>query len=979
MSEALGRSAVSGDIDRQVAEVVAEITDRLHGGESVDVAGYITRYPELADRLRPLLAALDLLARFSSSGGAGEESAGAVGVEEMCGTLGDFRIVREVGRGGMGIVYEAEQISLGRRVALKVLPFAATMDPRHLQRFHNEARAAASLDHPHIVHVHAVGCERAVHFYAMQFIDGQTLAATIADLRQRGGKPAIPQEQPTTPHVPVAPAADTAERAAASTERPALGAAYFRRVAEWGIQAAEALDHAHQLGIVHRDMKPANLLVDGRGGLWVTDFGLAHIQSDVRLTMTGDLVGTLRYMSPEQALAKRVVIDHRTDVYSLGATLYELLTLEPAFTGIDRQELLRQIAFEEPKVPRRVNKAIPAELETIVLKAMEKNPAERYTTANELASDLRRFLVDEPIRARPAGVARRLRKWSRRHRAAVATAAVCLLVTVPALVGGAGWVMGDRSGRRREAEGKVQEALAEAVPGLRAGDPQDPTLIAALQRAEAQMGTGVVGPGLRAQVEQLRRDRDMLAQLEEARMGRAENPLLPETERSYVAAFVGYGLDVTTLSHEKAADRVRASSVCDRLIVALDDWALVRHQLKQTDGELREVANLADDDPWRRRLRAVVEHRDRAALEGLAGEDETSGQPPANMLLLARALTNAGSWAAAERLLRGAQAGRPGDVGTNFDLADCLLLKNEPPRKKSPDAAELAEAIRSYQAALALRPRSHSVYYQLGYAFQRLGRWAEAEVAYRKAIDLKPDDTNASSNLFGLLQDQGKDEEAIAVARQAIAVNDGAFVRHNSIGVILLRRGDLDEAAAEFREAIRLKPNFVAPHLNLGLALERLGRLAEAQAAFRRGIALQPDNATFHSALGNALNAQGKKAEAEAAYRKASEIEQGKKARAEAACRKAVDICPDDPVAHFNLGNTLRSVPGHVDEAIRELRDAIRLKQDYAEAHTALVEALSSKGDRDGAIAECREAIRLEKDDPEAHFNLGFLLMNCTF
>src|SRR5262249_19759705 len=163
-------------------------------------------------------------------------------------------------------------------------------------------------------------------------------------------------------------------------ERGPRERAYFRRAAELGIQAAEALDHAHGLGIVHRDVKPANLLVDGRGNLWVTDFGLAHVHSDAPLTMTGDLVGTLRYMSPERALAQRVVVDHRTDVYSLGLTLYELLTLEPAFGGRDRQELLRQIAFEEPVRPRRRNKAIPAELETIILKATEKNPADRYAT-----------------------------------------------------------------------------------------------------------------------------------------------------------------------------------------------------------------------------------------------------------------------------------------------------------------------------------------------------------------------------------------------------------------------------------------------------------------------------------------------------------------------------------------------------------------------------------------------------------------------
>jgi serine/threonine protein kinase len=438
---------------------------------------FLARHPELAEDLDACLAALRFIGRAArgplSAAGGGEVPPARPEGEPVSGVLGDFRIVREVGRGGMGIVYEAEQISLGRRVALKVLPFAATLDPRQLQRFHNEARAAASLDHPHIVHVHAVGCERAVHFYAMQFIDGQTLAATIADLRQRSGRPVPTEQQPTTPHVhgqPAPPSAETAPRAAASTERVRPDRAHFRRVAEWGAQAAEALDHAHQLGIVHRDVKPANLLVDGRGGLWVTDFGLAHIQSDSRLTMTGDLVGTLRYMSPEQALAQRVVIDHRTDVYSLGATLYELLTLEPAFRGNDRQELLRQIAFEEPRAPRRINKAIPAELETIVLKAMEKNPADRYATAKNLAEDLRRFLADEPIRARPAGVVRRLRKWGRRHQAAVVASIVVLALGLMILGGAAGWLIQ----RRAAAEDKAGEALDAAAPGLREGNPWDP-------------------------------------------------------------------------------------------------------------------------------------------------------------------------------------------------------------------------------------------------------------------------------------------------------------------------------------------------------------------------------------------------------------------------------------------------------------------------------------------------------------------------
>src|SRR5439155_4515855 len=215
--------------------------------------------------------------------------------------------------------------------------------------------------------------------------------------------PLSPLPAPVTAarHPMPAPTAETATVAAAlSTERSTKCPAYFRTVAHLGVQAAEALEYAHGLGVVHRDIKPANLLLDGHGNLWITDFGLAHCQSQAGLTMTGDLVGTLRYMSPEQTLAKRILVDHRTDLYSLGATLYELLTLEPVFAGSDRQELLRQIAFEEPRPPRRLNKMLPADLETIVLKALEKNPADRYATGQELADDLQRYLKDEPIQAK---------------------------------------------------------------------------------------------------------------------------------------------------------------------------------------------------------------------------------------------------------------------------------------------------------------------------------------------------------------------------------------------------------------------------------------------------------------------------------------------------------------------------------------------------------------------------------------------------
>jgi WD40 repeat protein/serine/threonine protein kinase len=418
--------------NQRLAEIVEEYRVLLKAGQRPDREAFLARHGDLTASLAECLDALEFVEAagpqlHSSSDAPAQDFSGAL-------PLGDFRIVREVGRGGMGVVYEAMQLSLGRRVALKVLPFAVALDVKYLQRFKNEAHAAAQLHHTSIVPVFYVGCERGVHFYAMQYIDGQSLAAVIAELRGAMQPPKAGND-PTGPFLAEC-ATDTPANARLSTEQSVRSAAHFQAVARLGVQAAGALEYAHQLGIVHRDIKPANLLVDARGNLWVTDFGLAHCQGQAGLTMSGDLVGTLRYMSPEQALAQRVTIDQRTDIYSIGATLYELLTLEPAFNGRDRQELLRQIAFEEPRLPRRMNQAIPAELETIVGKAMEKNPAERYATAQELSDDLQRFLRDEPIRARRPTLWQKVKKWARRNRPVVWSAGVaCAVLAVLTIIG----------------------------------------------------------------------------------------------------------------------------------------------------------------------------------------------------------------------------------------------------------------------------------------------------------------------------------------------------------------------------------------------------------------------------------------------------------------------------------------------------------------------------------------------------------------
>ena len=421
----------------------------------------------------------------------------------------------------------------------KVLPQAAAMDPKALQRFQLEAQVAGLLQHPHIVPVHAVGTVDGVPYFAMQFIEGGSLAGLIAELRglvERGADQSISpssgdspsalalglltgrfaplgRESDTERHDATAPRPDvgwrrmilgivrpteslgraggpppdvsgpgatlrnltgrfaplgpeSSDRACHGAEpglggdtigptapRSIRGRTFHRTVARLGIQAAEALGHAHDQGIVHRDVKPANLLLDKRGDLWVADFGMADVQGDAGLTMTGDLPGTLRYMSPEQAAGKRALIDRRTDVYSLGATLYELLALQPAIVGSDRAEIVRRIAEEEPEPLRRLNPAVPVDLATIVTKALSKEPARRYETAWQLAQDLERYLDGRPIAARPVGPLARSWRWCRRKPVQAGLAAALAL----ALIGGFAGI----TWNWREAVLQKQEALRQ--------------------------------------------------------------------------------------------------------------------------------------------------------------------------------------------------------------------------------------------------------------------------------------------------------------------------------------------------------------------------------------------------------------------------------------------------------------------------------------------------------------------------------------
>ncbi len=491
-------------------EVLAEeFAERYRRGERPALTEYIQKHPHLAEQIRELFPAVVVMERLGSVEApvAHVEGEKPGDRREVPQQLGEYRILREVGHGGMGVVYEAVQESLGRHVALKILPFHGAVNAGRLERFRREARAAARLHHTNIVPVFGVGEADGIHFFAMQFIRGQGLHEVLHELkrlrRQRAAtetaadRPAAaPQAQQVQnvaqgvaelARVPLAQnvaqsvaqsllsgqwqaggnlsaAAKLDDASAPSTQlfspptpqgsRGPIGSfklsgsgseivaqvaqaaqteqQYFRGVAQIGEQAAEALEYAHRQRILHRDIKPSNLLLDAQGTVWVSDFGLAKAEADEEITHTGDIVGTVRYMGPERF---RGLADARSDVYGLGITLYELLTLEPAFEGSDPVRLIERVKEEEPVRPRRIDARIPRDLETIVLSAIEKQQDSRYQTAGEMALELRRFLAGEPIKRRPIGFWERGLKWAKRRPAAAALVLVSALALLVFLAG----------------------------------------------------------------------------------------------------------------------------------------------------------------------------------------------------------------------------------------------------------------------------------------------------------------------------------------------------------------------------------------------------------------------------------------------------------------------------------------------------------------------------------------------------------------
>lgn len=449
-------------VERDAVERLAdEFLTSYRAGECPTVDDYVHQYPALADDLRGLLKAMmileDSVPQMDLSAPSGDGTALPADPPRH---IGDFLVVREIGRGGMGIVYEAVQQSLDRQVALKVLSLPGILNPSHLERFRREARAAARLQHRHIVPVFGFGAHDGTHYYAMQYVPGHSLDFVIESLRQSRAA-----NQPA--HVSPAPEADTSATALSDTEFSTIAGRrqFYRSVARIGLQAAGALAYAHAEGVLHRDIKPSNLLLDAKGNIWITDFGLAKTENADELTHTGDFVGTLRYMAPERLEGWS---DRCSDLYGLGVTLYELLTVRPFFATQSRAVLLRRIANESPPAPRKIDPDIPLDLETIVLKATAKEPAARYRRAEQMVDDLQRFLADRPILARRTTAIERFGRWCRRNPATalLATTVAALLVAAIAILTVSNTRIRNEATAKEAALEKLQSALNERSKAL---------------------------------------------------------------------------------------------------------------------------------------------------------------------------------------------------------------------------------------------------------------------------------------------------------------------------------------------------------------------------------------------------------------------------------------------------------------------------------------------------------------------------------
>jgi serine/threonine protein kinase/tetratricopeptide (TPR) repeat protein len=890
--------------------------------------------PELRARVRQLLRDHEALGSIHGT----DESnltAEAPPPEPLGALIGPYKLMEQIGEGGMGLVYVAEQSQpVRRKVALKLIK--PGMDTRQvIARFEAERQALALMNHPNIAKV---------------FDGGETPS----------GRPYFVME--LVRGVPITEYCDQNRL----TPRARL---------ELFGQVCAAVQHAHQKGIIHRDIKPSNVMVvshDGTPVVKVIDFGVAkaigqQLTDKTVYTQFAQFIGTPLYMSPEQAGQSGIDIDTRTDIYALGVLLYELLT---GMTPFDKErlsnasydEIRRIVREEEPPKPstrlstlndlacstlsaqrqsnsRELSLLLRGELDWIVMKSLEKDRTRRYESPSALAADVGRYLSDETVQACPPSRSYLLGKFLRRRRRAVLTTAAALVAAL-ALLGGGGWVALDRSARRTHAEKAVAQDLREAA--VFRGDEQWAQALQSLERARGRLeGSGL--EDLEDLVQERVREVSFVLRLEEAELLLANsldvgNRDFRGADKALEEAFLQNGLDIHRASADEIAKRIRESPITTQLIAALEYWALVKRNMPHDDPEpLVAIARLADDDPWRQRLRDPKVRDNLQELIRLAETDGVLAQPPINLTILCRRI-DAGAKklktdspedrsmrvkarAAVVGLLRQAQMIHPANFFITYQLAEHL-------DHKDPDH------IRFMQAAMALHPKNEAVRGNLYGALGAGRNWSEAGEELRKALKVWPNDAQLYHILGNAFLEQDNLADAERNLQKAVALKPSLSIAHNSLGVALGRQDKWAEAAKAFQEAIRLNPDFAGAHSNLGFLFERQGKLSDAETAYQNAIDRNPTNPAFHHKLGDVLTAQKKWPQA---------VE---------ALTTAIAFKSDDVLAHKGLGNALMQ-QGNNSAALAAFTNAIELKDSsyFTLSHAARL-ALIIGNDQDEKVAK---------------------------